>query len=297
MRVEEGYFNGCDGTRLFYRAAGRGPDMVACNGIGVSTFFWKKFETHFSDRFRFVTWDYRGHGQSDPPADPTRLDMQTLADDLQCLAEHLEMGPAIVLGHSMGVQVLFEYYRRHREGAAALIPVLGSYGKPADTFLNFRYSRPLFDLMIKGARRSPRIAAAIHRLVFDPRYAVTGAGLVGLIDRIYCPREAMLDYFTHISALDTMMLLNMGQKMADHTARDVLPEVRVPALIVAGEKDLLTPIQLSLEMQHLIPGAELLYVRDGTHTSLIEQPEMILARIDDFVDQHGLAAERPARTG
>ncbi len=296
MRVEEGYFSGCDGTQLFYRAVGEGPGVVACNGIGVSTFFWKRFEAHLSDRFRFVTWDYRGHGRSKPPADRSRVDMETLADDLAHLTAHLEMGPAILLGHSMGVQVILEFYRRHRDRVAALVPVLGSYGKPADTFLNFRYSRPLFDLMLKAARRNPAMATLIHRMVFDPRHAVTGAGLIGLIDRLYCPREAMLDYFTHISALDTMLLLDMGQAMADHTARDVLPEINVPTLIVAGEKDLLTPIQLSLEMQHLIPDAELLFVRDGTHTSLIEQPEVILARIDAFVADHGLIPPREVGT-
>ncbi len=296
MRTEEGYFQGCDGTRLFYRTAGEGrPAMVACNGIGVSTFFWKRFEAHLSDRFQFVTWDYRGHGRSAPPVERHRVDMETLADDLACLVDHLGLGPSILLGHSMGVQVIFEFYRRHRADVAALIPVLGSYGRPADTFLNFRHSRRLFDLMLKGARRSPDMARLIHRLIFDPRHAVTGAGLVGLIDRIYCPREAMVDYFTHISALDTMLLLDMGQAMADHTARDVLPDVEVPTLIVAGEKDLLTPIHLSLEMQRLIPGAELLFVRDGTHTSLIEQPELILDRIDRFVVDHGFAepADRP----
>ncbi len=288
MRVDEGFFDGCDGTRLFYRAAGEGPDMVACNGIGVSTFFWKRWEAHFRGRFRFVTWDYRGHGRSDPPKDPARVDMETLADDLHRLAAHIEMSRPIVFGHSMGVQVALEYYRRYREQVGALVPVLGSYGKPADTFLDFRYSRPVFDLMIKAAKRNPKVASHIHRMVFDPRYAITGSGIIGLIDRLYCPAEAMRDYFTHISSLDTMMLLAMGQHMADHSARDVLGSVTVPVLIVAGEKDLLTPIHLSLEMQRLIPGAELLFVRDGTHTSLIEQPSVILAGLDGFLARHDL---------
>ncbi len=288
MNVEEGFVEGSDGTRLFYRAVGQGAAMVACNGIGVSTFFWKRFEAHFSDRFRFVTWDYRGHGRSEPPRDAARVDMGTLAEDLHCLNRALDLDRPIVLGHSMGVQVVLEYYRRYPEEVGALVPVLGSYGKPVDTFLNFRYSRPLFDRMITAALRNPAIAARIHRMVFDPRYAITASGLIGLIDRLYCPREAMHDYFTHIGNLDTQMLLEMGRHMADHSARDVLPTIRVPTLIVAGEKDLLTPIHLSLEMQHLIPDAELLFVQDGTHTSLIEQPGLILRRIDRFVQQHDL---------
>jgi len=109
MHVEEGFVEGCDGTRLFFRSVGSGPDMVACNGIGVSTFFWKKFEEHFSARFRFTTWDYRGHGRSDPPRDPARLDMESLADDLHEIAGRLGIHSGTVKVH------IFRTSRRLRQ--------------------------------------------------------------------------------------------------------------------------------------------------------------------------------------
>lgn len=292
MKIQEGYATGCDGTPLFYRTCGQGPDMLACNGIGVSTFFWRRFEKHFSSRFRFITWDYRGHGRSEPPRDPTRISIETLADDLNLVARHLDAKKPILFGHSMGVQVILEYYRAFPEWVGALIPVLGSYGRPVDTFMNFKLSRPIFDRMLKFAKTNPAAAERFHRFVFDPAYAVIGAGLLGLIDRLYCPTEAMREYFQHISSLNTQMLLDMGQSMADHTTRDILQTINVPTLIIAGEKDLLTPIQLSFEMQRLIPGAELVFIRRGTHTSLIEQPTLIIDRIESFLSSNGLGGAR-----
>ena len=74
-----------------------------------------------------------------------------------------------------------------------------------------------------------------------------------------------------------------------HDATDLLPSVRVPTLVVAGERDLFTPLARSEEMAKAIPGAELLVLQGGSHAALVEQPETIGAAVEKFLRAHGLA--------
>jgi pimeloyl-ACP methyl ester carboxylesterase len=77
----------------------------------------------------------------------------------------------------------------------------------------------------------------------------------------------------------------MLRAAGDHTAEDWLGEVDVPVLIVAGEKDTFTPASLSEHMAERIPNAELLMVTGGSHVTPIEQPQLVLARIREFVER------------
>ena len=72
--VRTGFVPTDDGIQLYYRVLGeQGPVIACCNGVGVSTFFWKYVALHFRDRFRVLLWDYRGHGLSSMPRNVKRL--------------------------------------------------------------------------------------------------------------------------------------------------------------------------------------------------------------------------------
>ncbi|MCA9846241.1 MAG: hypothetical protein KC491_16470, partial [Dehalococcoidia bacterium] len=75
MAVRTGFAPTDDGQQLYWRTVGSGPPMICCNGVGVSTFFFKYIVAHFHDRFTVITWDYRGHGRSSTPADPNTADL------------------------------------------------------------------------------------------------------------------------------------------------------------------------------------------------------------------------------
>jgi pimeloyl-ACP methyl ester carboxylesterase len=68
-----------------------------------------------------------------------------------------------------------------------------------------------------------------------------------------------------------------------HSALDLLPEIRVPALVIAGDIDTFTPPDLSRKMAADIPGAELLVVTGGSHTAPLEHPELVGSVLEDFL--------------
>ena len=63
--MRSGFVETEDGLKLFWQATGSGPPLVCCNGLGVSTFFWRYIVEQFRDRYEVIVWDYRGHGRSD----------------------------------------------------------------------------------------------------------------------------------------------------------------------------------------------------------------------------------------
>ena len=75
------------------------------------------------------------------------------------------------------------------------------------------------------------------------------------------------------------MLAHAGR----HTAREILPTIDVPTLVIAGERDNMTPRALSEEMQRTIPDAELLVVEGGSHTAPIERPQLVNERVALFL--------------
>ena len=91
VRNQTGFVRTEGGLRLYWRAIGEGPLLICCNGVGVSTFFWKYVVERFSDRYTVVVWDYRGHGRSESPHHPdaTDLSIDACARDLALVQEAL----------------------------------------------------------------------------------------------------------------------------------------------------------------------------------------------------------------
>ena len=67
-----------------------------------------------------------------------KLIMKSLADDLRSILDAIKVDRAVLLGHSLGCQTIFEFYRQYPDRVVGLVPMLGAYGKPAETFLDPR---------------------------------------------------------------------------------------------------------------------------------------------------------------
>src|SRR5262245_45035008 len=100
---------GADDTPIYYRVFGAadGPTVVLTDGIGCDGYIWKYLERELAEDHRVIHWHYRGHGRTPPPRDLRRIEIVDLADDLFSVVDAGagEDQPAILVGHSMGVQV------------------------------------------------------------------------------------------------------------------------------------------------------------------------------------------------
>src|ERR1700735_2748725 len=125
-----------DGTRLFAESRGEGKvRLFLCDGIACDGFIWKYLwgdlapTAHSSETVALTHWHYRGHGRSAPPADPARVTIPDHADDLFRVRQALGDPPCVLVGHSMGCQVVLESLRRHKANVKGLVILCGSSGR------------------------------------------------------------------------------------------------------------------------------------------------------------------------
>lgn len=274
-----------DGARLWYAQLGEGsPALVLCDGVGCDGAFWRHLGPLFAERHRVVRFHYRGHGRSGVPADRSRVGVGYAADDLDAVLAAAGVEKAVVLGHSMGVQVLFEFHRRHPERVLGLVPICGAYGNALDTVHDDTKVKLAFPLVHRLADALPFVARAFTKTVLPTELALQYA-LSFEADRSLVRREDLQAYFEHLARMDPLVFLDTLHSAAEHTAWDHLHEVDAPTLIVAGDHDRFTPLWLSQRMHRAIPKSELLVVRGGTHSAPIEQPELIALRVRRFLKE------------
>jgi pimeloyl-ACP methyl ester carboxylesterase len=283
--AREGYVRGPKDLRLYFRQDGEeGLPLVCSNGIGVSTFFWEPFALAMARRHRVIRWDYRGHGRSDSPRDPLDISIATCVDDLQALLDGLGIDRAVLLGHSMGSQVGFEFFRRNRSRVRALIPTLGPYRRAIETFMDSPLSLRLFAAIKAVVGSSPALVSQAMRPVMISGLGERAARLLGVVDKDLAPKELLVRYMEHMLRLDLRSYLALADTIQEQDATDLLPQIDVPVLVIAGEKDHFCPLRLAHEMVAAIPGAELLVIPNGTHAALIEQPELVRLRVEKFLE-------------
>jgi pimeloyl-ACP methyl ester carboxylesterase len=282
----QGFAVGCDGTAIFYRVRGPidAPAVVFCDGIGCDGYVWKYLERELADTHRIVHWHYRGHGRTPAPRDPRRVDITDLADDLAAVLDAAvgDGATAVLAGHSMGVQVCLEIYRRHTARVAGLILMCGSYGTPLRTFKGKRTLEQVLPLVRFAVNRLPGIAQSMVTRILPTELAyqiATRFEINGELIR----REDFFPYLEHMARLDVRLFLEMLAAAGRHSARELLDRVDVPTLIVSGDRDGFTPARLSEEMHRLIRDSELHVVQGGSHTAPIERPAEVTERIANFL--------------
>ena len=127
-----------DGTRIGYQlrpgATADAPAVVLANGLG-GTFAAFRHVYAALPGYRVVCWDYRGLYASGPPADPRANTVAHQVADLVAILDHERVDRAVHVGWSMGVQVNFEYLRRHAARVAGLMVINGTAGRPFRTVL------------------------------------------------------------------------------------------------------------------------------------------------------------------
>ena len=277
-----------DGTQLFFACAGdkKATTLVCSNGVGVGTFFWNYIGKYFKEKYRVVVWDYRGHGLSGLPKDPSApISMSDIAEDLARVMDAADVDQGVLLGHSMGCQAILEFAHLYKERALGLVPMLGTYGRAAETFLDPKVGPVLFRGAYKVGRKIPKLLRTVMKLGTRERFAWHFSRASGLVHPDLCRREDLKPYLKHMSEVHLGVFFEMARAAQEHDAGPYLEKLNLPTLVVAGECDLFTPTHLSQEMARKIPQADYLLIPRGSHAAIIEQPELINLRLEKFLTE------------
>ena len=282
---------GADGSEIAVQVTGSGPLLVLANGLGGSMTAWRPLVQHFAPRYRLASWDYRGLYRSPPPVRADAVGIEDHCADLATLLAWLGDSSAVVIGWSMGVQVAVEFALNRPSAVAGLVLVCGAPGDPFAGVFGVRASRwlvPLASTVVgAGARPFGVFTRGLAAVPTVPEL-LRRAGIVAPS----CDLEVFHELAGEFARLDWAVYMRTLRAMGKHDARPRLGEVRAPALVVGGTRDLFTPVATAEATAAAIPDAELLLLPGATHYAPLEFPDVLNDRIEHFLAERVPAPSR-----
>ena len=251
------YFQATDGTTLYYREYGDGRPIVLLASQGLSSSMWQHLMVRLADRgFRCVALDRRGHGRSDDPG--KGYDFDRFADDIGELLILLDLRDVMLVGHSVGGAEAARYLTRHGTDRVSRL-VLASTTLP---FLAKTDDNP--DGVPPSVMES--VWESWHsdwpRWVGENRPPFIGAGLPGCAVSPEMIQLGMNDMLQ--TSLPALLQTSRAAVTTDFRAE--LREIGVPTLLIHGDSDASTPVEITgAKAVALIPDARLKIYQNAPH--------------------------------
>ena len=110
-----------NGVEIDYEDGGRGPAVLLSHGYSATGRMWAPQRPVLEPSYRLITWDMRGHGQTDSPADPAQYSEALTVEDMRGLLAYLGVERAVIGGLSLGGTMSLAFHRRHPEMVRALV--------------------------------------------------------------------------------------------------------------------------------------------------------------------------------
>ena len=256
-----------DNLKIAYTDAGSGRPVVLIHGYPFNRSLWNEQVEVLSRSHRVIAPDLRGFGESDAAAGTAT--MNRMAQDVALLLDHLQIARATIAGLSMGGYVALAFYKQLPSRVRALI--LADTRPQADSEEAKRTRVQQAEQALSEGMAS--IADAMLPKLLTPE---TVSKRPDIVKRV---RDMMLKTKPEGAAA---ALRGMAER-DDQTA--LLAKITVPALILVGAEDAITPVADSEKMNHAIAGSRLAVLGNAGHVSNLERTEEFNAALLDFLTE------------
>lgn len=254
-----------NGVKLSYTEAGTGQPVLFIHGFPFNKSSWEAQMDDLEKDYRVIAFDQRGFGNSEAGDAEASIDLY--ASDLLQLIGELKLGKVIACGLSMGGYVLMNAVGREPEKFAGIIlcdtqciadseegrrkrtetiKKIESDGLQvfAENYVNNMFTRSTLE------KKSPAVEHTKKMITSQKQSVVTG-GLRALAAR--------------------------------HETCNALKNVKVPAMIICGKEDPVTPVSQSELLNNALTGSRLKVIENASHLSNVEQPEAFNRALRDFL--------------
>jgi pimeloyl-ACP methyl ester carboxylesterase len=260
-----------DGVALEVTDTGSGPALLLVHGFGGAKEDFADFVDALAVRHRVVTFDQRGHGESDDPTDLAAYSLDRSAADVGGVADALGIEKFRLLGHSMGGMAARRFVLAHPARVEALVLMDTSPG-------------PVTGIDPELIELGAQVALNEGKDVLKPMLDEVGVLVTPAYLRLLDERPDYREYEVYKwSALSAVMWAAMVRQMVHQPDQlALLGDVRCPTLVIVGEQDE-TFVEPSRQMAAVIPGAELVIVPDAGHSPQFENPRAWFDALEGFL--------------
>jgi len=285
VATQKGFFRSFDGTSIYYEVHGEGRPLIFCYGLVCRKEHWRHQVAHFRKKYRVILFDYRGHHRSSMPPNDRNFTLRSCAHDVQALIRHLYLKEAVCFGHSMGVPVVTHLSQLEAATLKALVFVCGSVSNPFEQMFFTHRMDPVYKLSARLYEIAPHTMGKLWRKFTEHNrlnYFLTSH--LGFNARL-AEREDVLMYLNSVNETPLSTFHSLLNDYTRFDGRALLPRITCPTLIIAGEEDCITPIEIHEEMAQLIPNAELQKISEGSHNAHMDRPREVNEKIENFLER------------
>lgn len=230
------------------------PVIIFIHGFPLNKSMWESQEKALKDNYRVITYDIRGHGNSEVGILDFSIDL--FVKDLLRFMDALKIEKTIICGLSMGGYIALNAIEYHPERFSALI--LSDTNCTADTYEGREKRLNAIESIKENG---------VDRLAND------------LIPNLFAPESFKRD-LKEIPAVREMIVKTSTQSLYNclHALAErketcgKLSEIKVPVLIIVGADDIITPLDAARSMQSKIKGSRLSIIEHAGHLSNLENP-------------------------
>ncbi len=264
-----------NGADLYYESTGRGPALLFVHGLCGDADSWVDQAERFSDRYRCVRYDRRGHTRSGRGSAPVSWALH--AADAVALVEALDLAPCLLVGSSSGAAIALDVALRHGDllrGCVVSEPPLWSLAPAAgEAFL--AELTPVVD---------DAIAVAGPRGVVDAFFSVVCPGLWATID------ETRKDNYRDNADIGLADLRSPPFVVT----REDLSSTDLPTLVISGDASHRS-FGYVTEVLAALPEARFVQLEDCGHVTYAERPEEFASAVAGFAAEIDRAEATAAR--
>ena len=253
------YIKTDDRIKIYYEEHGKGTPLVLAYGIGGNTDMWDVNIPALAAEHRVILWEPRGHGRSDSPSDPTKYSFRRWVFDLRDLLDSLKIRNAHVGGLSLGAGIATRFTLLYPSRIRSLLVTNSSaaLGLPISVEGLIMRARSI-EITLKHGMDAMAEFAMASNPNFSERIALNPNAKAEIYD--FYRRLKPIGYANSLRALFAMDYIG-----------DQLPRIRVPVLLIAGDRDpSLGPMKV---MRRKVPGARIVILSPASHFANRDQPE------------------------
>lgn len=252
-----------EGVILDIQVMGQGPALIFIHGWAASQRFWRFQLPFFTQKYRVLTYDLRGHGNSDKPKKGYAINDHV--NDLKLVMARHNIQQPILIGHSLGGMIALQYTLENPTIPRAIV-LVGASPYPVSSWkVGFQFR--VFGLMLRLSRS--RASQYTKERLFAPDPDPELVEWVNT-DSLRTPTHVVLASIKAVRGFDVV---------------DRLQEVSVPTALIRGEFDSALEMSVLEDMVKVMPRAQRTVITGAGHNCMLEQPESFNSAVASFLRQ------------
>ncbi len=204
------------------------------------------------------------------------------ARDVKAVLDFLDVKESVLMGHSMGVNVVLEFARLFPDAVKALVLANGTPQRPLETLFGGNFLAPAFKIFSLLEKEYPAFLEGAWKLQEKSQIVATGLGALGFNRSLTDPGD-IRRYAQQIAELHPVVLSRMMTDYENYDATPWLHEIKQKTLILSGDQDQITPPRTQDLLAQLMPNAELIRIKHGSHCSTLDLPDYVSLLLERFL--------------